>query len=79
MTDKNATYIFTSGNDKTRYTSMEDLYNEAEKIGIYKDIYIKDLIDAIDFANDNYKSNVIFIVGSFYVYGDVVKKIKSIS
>ena len=26
MTDKNATYIFTSGNDEERYTSKEDLY-----------------------------------------------------
>ena len=42
MTDKNATYIFTSGNDDERYTSKEDLYEEANNIGIYKEIYKKD-------------------------------------
>jgi dihydrofolate synthase/folylpolyglutamate synthase len=75
MTDKNATYIFTSGNDEERYTSKEDLYSEAKNVGIYKEIYKKDLLESIDFAKENYKEDVIFIVGSFYIYGDVVEQI----
>lgn len=76
MTDKNNTYIFTSGNDETRYASKEELYNEASKIGIYREIYKKELTDAIDFIHDKYKEDVIFIVGSFYIYGTVIEKIK---
>lgn len=78
MTDDSAVYIFTSGNDATRYTSKEDLYSEAEKIGVYKQIYKKELLESIDFAIDNYKNEVIFIVGSFYIYGDVISKINEL-
>lgn len=78
MTDDSAVYIFTSGNDATRYTSKEDLYSEAEKIGVYKQIYKKELLKSIDFAIDNYKNEVIFIVGSFYIYGDVISKINEL-
>jgi len=78
MTDKNATYIFTSGNDEERYTSKEDLHSEAQKIGMYKEIYRKDLQEAINFAKVNYRNDVIFIVGSFYIYGDVIEYIKTI-
>lgn len=78
MTDKNATYIFTSGNDEERYTSKEDLHSEAQKIGMYKEIYRKDLQEAINFAKVNYRNDVIFIVGSFYIYGDVIEYIKNI-
>lgn len=73
MIDKNNTYIFTGGNDEARYISKEKLYEEAENIGIYSKIYKRDLLQAIDFACQNYKNDVIFIVGSFYVYGDVVE------
>lgn len=76
MTYKNATYIFTSGNDEERYICKEDLYNEAENIGIYKEIYKKDLTGAINFAKKNYKETIIFIVGSFYIYGDVVEHVE---
>lgn len=78
MTDKNATYIFTSGNDEERYTSKEELYNEAKNIGIYKKIDKKDLREAITFIKENYKEEVVFIVGSFYIYGDVVSEIGNI-
>lgn len=78
MTDKNATYIFTSGNDEERYTSKEELYNEAENIGMYKEIYKKELKEAINFSKENYKEDIIFIVGSFYIYGDVVEQINNI-
>jgi len=78
MTDRSATYIFTSGNDEERYTSKEDLYNEAEKLGFYKEIYKKELTEAIEFAKDNHRDDVIFIVGSFYIYGDVVEILKNV-
>lgn len=78
MTDDSAIYIFTSGNDATRYTSKDDLYSEAKKIGVYKQIYKKELSESIDFAIDSYKNSIIFIVGSFYIYGDVVSKIDTL-
>ena len=77
-TNKNATYIFTSGNDEERYTTKEDLYNEAKNIGMYKEIYKKELKESINFVKENYKKDVIFIVGSFYIYGDVVEQINNI-
>lgn len=72
------TFIFTSGNDEERYTSNKKLYEEAIK---YKkenqEIYTKSLEEAINDVNKKSdKYNVTFVVGSFYVYGDVIKQIK---
>ncbi|MBE5813387.1 MAG: bifunctional folylpolyglutamate synthase/dihydrofolate synthase [Clostridiales bacterium] len=78
MTYKNATYIFTSGNDETRYTTKEELYNEAQNIGIYKEIYKRELTETINFVKNNFNKEVIFIVGSFYIYGDVLEQINNI-
>lgn len=79
LLEKNeGTFIFTNGNSTERYTSNKDLYNEAIK---YKkenqEIYMKELEDAINEVKSKYdKNNVTFIIGSFYVYGDVIKEIK---
>lgn len=79
LLEKNeGTFIFTNGNSTERYTSNKDLYNESIK---YKkenqEIYMKELEEAINEVKSKYdKNNVTFIVGSFYVYGDVIKQIK---
>ena len=36
-----------------------------------------ELEDAIDLVRNNYKDSVVFIVGSFYIYGDVIKKLEN--
>ena len=78
MQDKDATFILTSGNSEERYTSGEALYKVAKK---YKKenqkIYVESLDNAIkEVCGNNQKNTVIFVVGSFYIYGDVIKIIE---
>lgn len=74
--DKDATFIFTSGNDAERYTKKEELYKIAMK---YKcdtqKVFTKELNQAIEEAMKSKTKTANFIIGSFYVYGNVVKKI----
>ncbi len=69
-------YIFTCGNDKERYTDAEILKDEAQKSGA-KNLFTMELEKAIKMSLEKYKDYIIFAVGSFYVYGDVIKTIKS--
>ena len=71
--EKNSIFIFTSGNDANRYVSKEELYNEAKKY--LKEAYMCDLKEAIKKAKE-YKNKVIMVVGSFYIYDDVIKTLK---
>lgn len=78
MQDKDATFILTSGNSDERYTSGEALYKVAKK---YKKenqkIYVESLDNAIKEAcGNNQKNTVTFVVGSFYIYGDVIRIIE---
>lgn len=77
LEDKKSTFIFTSGNDINRYVSNDVLYKEALKYG-NKKIYMKSLKEAIKIIMSNKNRNIAnFIVGSFYIYGDVVKNINT--
>lgn len=69
-------YIFTCGNDKKRYTDAEILKDEAQKSGA-KNLFTMELEEAIKMSLEKYIDYIIFAVGSFYVYGDVIKTIKS--
>lgn len=75
--DEEAVYLFTSGNDSKRYVEKEELLKEANKQekGSYK---VLELEEAIELANREYADRTIFIVGSFYVYETVLKKLKEI-
>lgn len=73
--DKEAIYLFTSGNDSKKYVAKETLYQEASKYQ-KENIYQCELSEAIDLAKEKYKDRVIFIIGSFYVYKDVIEKVK---
>ena len=78
QSDSNSTFIFTSGNDENRYAKKEELYNTAEK---YKKseqkIYAKTLETAVkEVLHIKDKNTVVFVIGSFYVYGDVDNLIK---
>lgn len=76
LKDKNSTYIFTSGNSIERYVQGEVLANTAKGIMNNANIQVKDIKDAIEYSMENYKDCTIFIVGSFYVYGDVIDMLK---
>jgi len=70
--DKNGIFFFTSGNDKKRYVSKHKLYKEAKKY-LSENVYEKELEEAVKTAVEEYKNRTILIVGSFYVYKDVIK------
>lgn len=76
LKDENSIFIFTNGNDKERYVSSKELYETAKKMTNNEKLYQKNLQDAILYAKSQ-KEKVSFIVGSFYIYRDGVKTIKS--
>ena len=72
--DKDAIFILTSGNDKERYVPKEELAKSAKKYLPKDKIFTKELVDAIkETKSNNDKNSVTLIVGSFYVYGTVLK------
>lgn len=71
--DKNATFILTSGNDEERYTSAEELYNAAREYIDISKLQVNSLNNAIKESSKTEKNKAYFVVGSFYVYGDVKK------
>ena len=73
--DKNAIFFFTSGNDKKKYVSKENLYKEAKKYLNKEKIFKKELIDSLNICKNEYKDRTILIVGSFYVYKDVINNL----
>lgn len=80
MEEENSTFLLTSGNSEERYTSGEELYKVAKKFKKEEqNIAVKSLESAIEYVLDNaLPDSVTFVVGSFYVYGDVVQKINKI-
>ena len=73
MEDEDAEFIFTSGIDEKRYVSKEELFNIGLNYKENQKIRKMTLNDAIEYTLKNNKVN--FIVGSFYVYANVVKKL----
>ena len=71
-----AVYIFTSGNSTERYVQGEILANTAKEVMKEANIQVKDLKDALEYAIKDCKNYTIFIVGSFYVYGNVIDILK---
>lgn len=76
--DKDSIFIFTSGNNEERYTENEELYKEAKKyrkneFGIKSETLEKALQEVMGIKD---KNSIVFIIGSFYIYGDVDKFIK---
>lgn len=74
--DTDALFILTSGDDPDRYASKEELYACSINYIDKNRLFLKDLSDAIEFAMNSNFDTVSLIVGSFYVYGSVVKKLK---
>ncbi len=76
LKDEKSIFIFTDGNNKDRYVSKEELLKTAKKYTKNKNLYAKELEDAIDYVKEKHVNDIIFFVGSFYVYGTVIKKLK---
>ena len=75
LLEEDSIFVFTDGNDKSKFVSKEIMYDFAKEYTKNKKLFKKNLEDSIDFIKENYTNHVTFFVGSFYVYGDVVKKI----
>lgn len=75
--DKEATFIFTSGNDTDEYTDKDILAKEALNYIDSKNIISLDLFEALKYVK-NKKDIVSFVIGSFYVYKDVVEAINKL-
>ncbi len=75
--DKEGKFIFTSGNDAERYVDGNTLY-ECMKEYVGEDrTCTMTLEDAIISTKGSDENTVNLVVGSFYVYGDVVRTIKN--
>ena len=72
--DTDSMFIFTYGNDEERFVDNKTLYDIARKYGL-NNIHSMSLHEAICFVMRNNLDYVNFVIGSFYVYGDVVKNI----
>jgi len=59
--DKEAKFIFTSGNNKEKYVSKEELYEEAKKY-LSKNIYKEELKTVISEIKQKCKNEVIFVI-----------------
>ncbi len=75
--DKNATFILTSGSNTDKYASSQELYNCAITYIKKENLLLMSLDNAIETAIQNELCSTYFFIGSFYIYGTVVNKIKS--
>lgn len=78
LEDEKGVFIFTTGNNSEKYVAKEELIKEAKQYTLNKNLYTKELEQAIEEIKEKYKDYVTFFVGSFYVYGTVTDKIKKI-
>lgn len=75
--DKDNVYIFTDGNDKNLFTDKHLMYEYAKKLNDKAEMYEMELEKAIQFCKDR-MNHVSFVIGSFYVYDDIKKFLKTI-
>lgn len=75
LKDEKSVFILTDGNDKKRYVAKEELLETARKYTNNEKIYIQELEAAVDLVKEKYINDVIFFVGSFYIYGTVTQKL----
>ena len=73
--DKQSIFIFTDGNNKEKYLSKEELLKTAKEFTNNEKLYIQSLEDAINFVKEKHKNDIIFFVGSFYIYGTIIEKL----
>ncbi len=74
--DKNAIFYFTNGINERPYVSGEKLKNEAKEYIPEENIFVKNIKEAIEESAKKYKDRNIFVIGSFYVYKEVIDILK---
>ena len=79
MEDTESIFIFTDGakeKDEVRcYREKEMLYEEALKYR-KENLYMNSLEDAIKSAKKEHYDSIIFVIGSFYTYSEVIQILK---
>lgn len=79
MEDTDAIFIFTDGTkqqDEVKcYVKKEDLYTEALKYRT-TNLYMNSLEEALQTCKREYKDRIVFVVGSFYTYKEVIENLK---
>ncbi|MBR6688874.1 MAG: hypothetical protein IKL68_02530 [Clostridia bacterium] len=78
LEDKEATIILTSGTEDNKYATSQMLYEVALKNNRGPNVLMKSLDEALEFAFKHSFDATTFVVGSFYVYGKVLNKIKEL-
>lgn len=76
--DEDAIYIFTSGNNEDIYVDKEELLRTAKIYLKSQNMFALDLEESIKEVKNKYMFFTTFVVGSFYIYGDVLNFIKSV-
>ena len=76
--DDSVIFILTSGDNSSKFLTSDELYDCIKEYVLMQRLYKKDLEDAITDVMISSANTVNFVVGSFYVYGIVVDKIKNI-
>ncbi len=74
--DKDAIFYFTNGVNERPYVKGEELKEEAKRYIPEENIFVKNIKDAIEESIKKYEDRNIFIVGSFYVYKEVIDILK---
>ena len=75
--DKDNAYIFTDGNDENLFTDKHLMYEYAQKLNDKAEMYEMKLEKAIQFCKEKI-DYISFVIGSFYVYDDIKKFLKTI-
>ena len=70
-------YIFTNGNDENRYVENYLMYDYAKQISQNVEVYKMELEEAIRFCEKK-TDCVSFVIGSFYIYNDVINMLINI-
>lgn len=71
LADEDSIVMVTSGSQGLNYVEKETLYSEAKQYR-KEHLYAFELTEAIQFAQKNYSDSIIFVIGSFYIYKEVV-------
>lgn len=70
--DTESIYIFTGGNDSTRYVEKQELLKIAKTYLKIPNMFALDLEESIREVKNKYINYTTFVIGSFYIYGDVL-------
>lgn len=74
--DKNASFVMTSGNDANKFVSKDELCEYMKQYVDENKIKKRGLEETIEMLMKSNDDSIFLCVGSFYTYGNVIRKIK---